>query len=149
VTCNENAVFNTHEFRNLVGGTVNYDTYVRIPPSKNVVAALQDGVAVGYTFDAAASRVHITGPLNASAGSVTVVKVVHERIQPDLDHDGDVDVDDFDLFESCATAPGVSLSAGCDSRDFDSDSDVDQSDFAAFQRCWSGPDIPADPDCAE
>jgi hypothetical protein len=67
------------------------------------------------------------------------------------DYDGDCDVDqaDYQVFESCATAPGVSLSAGCDSRDFDSDGDVDQSDFAVFQRCLSGPDVPADPNCTD
>ncbi|HPD31499.1 MAG TPA: hypothetical protein PLL20_16025 [Phycisphaerae bacterium] len=67
----------------------------------------------------------------------------------DLDCDADVDGADADLFENCATSPGVSLSPGCDRIDFDQDGDADQTDFAFFQRCCSGENVPADPSCAE
>lgn len=148
ITCSENAVFNTHVFTNLSGGAVNYDTHVRIPPGKNVVGAFQNGMPVAYAMDPAASRVHITGSLSTSPADVTVVKVVHEHIRPDLDHDGDVDADDFSLFESCATGPGIPQNTPvCADAKLDSDGDVDQADFGIFQLCLSGNEIPPDPDC--
>ncbi len=66
----------------------------------------------------------------------------------DFDQDCDVDQDDLDLFEACASGPGVPMTPGCDGRDFDSDGDTDQSDFATVQRCYSGADVPGDPNCA-
>lgn len=65
----------------------------------------------------------------------------------DFDTDCDVDGDDLDLFETCASGPGVPRSTGCEGKDFDQDSDVDQADFAVFQRCYSGEGNPADPNC--
>jgi hypothetical protein len=69
-------------------------------------------------------------------------------IPGDCDCDGDVDGNDRDTFESCASGPGVAWTGDCLKADFDSDSDVDQRDFAVFQRCYSGENIPADPSCA-
>jgi hypothetical protein len=66
----------------------------------------------------------------------------------DFDRDGDVDTDDLELFETCASGPAVPLAAGCEARDFDEDNDVDQADFGVFQRCYSGTDLPAEPSCA-
>jgi hypothetical protein len=59
-----------------------------------------------------------------------------------------MDGDDLDLFEACASGPGIPLATGCESKDFDSDNDVDQSDFASIRRCLGGQDVPADPNCA-
>ncbi len=77
-----------------------------------------------------------------------VVTVPGIAIPPDLDHDGDVDQADFDLFIPCLTGAVLPLISGCNICDFDHDADVDQSDFGIFQRCFSGVDIPADPNCA-
>ncbi len=66
----------------------------------------------------------------------------------DFDLDCDVDAEDYDLFDACASGPGVAAAAGCQGADFDLDNDVDQSDFSTFQRCVSGENVPADPDCA-
>jgi len=66
----------------------------------------------------------------------------------DFDYDGDVDADDFEIFEACATGPGVAPPPdGCAYVDLDADADVDQSDFAVIQACLSGPGSPADPAC--
>ncbi len=64
-----------------------------------------------------------------------------------LDRSGDVDVDDVDAFEACASGPGIPLTPGCEAKDLHADGDIDQSDFAVVQRCYSGESMPADPDC--
>lgn len=81
----------------------------------------------------------------------------------DVDEDGDVDPDDFDVFQACATGPGLAydaqnLASGCTlvadgqgviAVDFDRDGDVDLSDFGTFQRCLSGAGVWANPSCGE
>jgi hypothetical protein len=69
-------------------------------------------------------------------------------IPGDFDNDGDVDLNDFDIFQACASGPAIPLNPGCEDKDFDSDNDVDQSDFGIFQRCISGESNPANPNCA-
>jgi hypothetical protein len=70
-------------------------------------------------------------------------------IPGDYDRDGDVDTDDYDAFESCASGPAIPYSGDCAAKDFDGDNDVDQNDFAVFQRCYSGENNPGDPNCAD
>ncbi|MCH7526832.1 MAG: VCBS repeat-containing protein, partial [Planctomycetes bacterium] len=57
----------------------------------------------------------------------------------DVDQDGDVDLDDLEVFLPCARGPGGGADPPCDEFDFDLDSDVDFNDFAAFQRAFTGP----------
>ena len=62
----------------------------------------------------------------------------------DLDHDGDVDFDDFSLFSVCLAGPEIlTPPPECDPQDFvnsdqDGDGDVDLADFAGFQRQFAG-----------
>ncbi len=70
-------------------------------------------------------------------------------IPADFDNDGDVDKDDVDAFEACASGPAVLVAGGCEDKDFDNDGDGDQSDFAVVQRCISGANNPGDPACAD
>ncbi|UCD30572.1 MAG: S8 family serine peptidase [Planctomycetota bacterium] len=83
-----------------------------------------------------------------SAESDPAILTVNVSVGPDFDGDCDVDQDDFDLFQACASGPAIPLTPGCEDRDFDTDNDVDQNDFATFQLCYSGQNIPADPNCA-
>jgi hypothetical protein len=67
----------------------------------------------------------------------------------DFDQDNDVDVEDFDHFEACATGPEIAQTdPDCSDAKLDDDEDVDQEDFGIFERCVSGSDEPADPACA-
>lgn len=66
----------------------------------------------------------------------------------DLDYDGDVDMDDFALFQACYGGSGITPAAGCEAADLDNDGDVDAADLLIFINCMSGAGIPADPGCA-
>ncbi len=71
-------------------------------------------------------------------------------IPGDFDLDGDVDLDDFGVFQACATGPLAGPPApGCGPADLDLDLDIDQSDFGFWQRCISGPDVPGNPACLD
>ena len=78
--------------------------------------------------------------------------LMHVRAKPgtgDSDLDGDVDQDDCDRFESCATGSNAGPAGlECVPFDLDDDDDIDQTDFGFLQRCLSGADSPADPACA-
>jgi hypothetical protein len=67
----------------------------------------------------------------------------------DFDDDCDVDLNDYGIFQSCASGPAIPYFdvPVCQAADLDEDGDVDQSDFGAFQRCYSGMGNDADPDC--
>jgi hypothetical protein len=69
-------------------------------------------------------------------------------VSADFNHDCDVDVDDFDEFEPCASGPAVPYAGSCAKADLDGDDDVDADDFGIFQRCYSGANQQADPSCA-
>ncbi len=62
---------------------------------------------------------------------------VHHR-HGDADEDGDVDLDDFAAFATCATAPGVDAGAQCVASDTDGDGDVDLIDFGTVQASYTG-----------
>ncbi|GJM23600.1 MAG: hypothetical protein DHS20C16_00150 [Phycisphaerae bacterium] len=53
-------------------------------------------------------------------------------IKGDLDDDGDVDLDDYAIWENCAGGPGAAAMPGCADADCDGDTDVDLADFASF-----------------
>ncbi len=57
----------------------------------------------------------------------------------DFDDDGDVDLDDFALWEVCQTEPDAgSYGLGCEVFDFDADLDVDFEDFGRFLLAFTG-----------
>jgi hypothetical protein len=73
----------------------------------------------------------------------------------DVDADGDVDADDFAVFQRCHTGNGGFLPSEieyCACLDVEGpgggpDGDIDQGDLTFFEACASGPDVPADPAC--
>jgi hypothetical protein len=66
----------------------------------------------------------------------------------DLDDDGDVDQEDFGLFQVCMSGSGAAQTlAACAGAKLDADTDVDQDDTALFLDCFTGPDVPAVADC--
>jgi len=63
----------------------------------------------------------------------------------DFDDDGDVDLGDFNVFQTCFNGPNRPPRGACaGNADFDGDNDVDLGDFNAFQACFNGPNrLPA------
>jgi hypothetical protein len=66
----------------------------------------------------------------------------------DLDTDGDVDLEDYGLFQICLTGPLVpSIDPSCAAANLDGDTNVDGADLNLFRLCMSGANVPADPAC--
>ncbi len=53
-------------------------------------------------------------------------------IKGDLDNDGDVDTDDYTIWNGCIEGPNVIVAPACSIADCDGDQDVDLADFAQF-----------------
>ena len=77
-----------------------------------------------------------------SEGSDTETWEVAVRSVADLDDDGDVDQEDFGVFQACLSGTGVQYPPGCGDADLHLDGDVDEDDWAIFQSCMAGPDVP-------
>ncbi|MGB9625994.1 MAG: immunoglobulin domain-containing protein, partial [Phycisphaerae bacterium] len=79
--------------------------------------------------------------VNSNEATLTIIMTV----APDFDHDCDVDLSDFGVFQYCFEGPNRPCrSPGCVVADFDNDGDVDLSDFGVFQTCFNGPNrLPA------
>jgi hypothetical protein len=66
----------------------------------------------------------------------------------DVNGDGDVDLTDFLVFQTCFNGPNrpyagpPAVQGDCACLDADHDSDVDLTDFLAFQSCFNGPNRP-------
>lgn len=64
----------------------------------------------------------------------------------DIDNDGDVDLDDYGLLQSCFSGAGVpQTDPDCVFARLDGDDDVDAADLALFLGAMTGPDIPCQP----
>jgi len=70
------------------------------------------------------------------------------EVPQDVDKDGDVDVNDFAVFQACFNGPGMPWPPPpvpqdkCGCLDQDDDGDVDVNDFAVFQTCFNGASNP-------
>ncbi len=88
----------------------------------------------------------LPGGVLSGSGSRYIDSVSLFDTQPtgraDLDADGDVDLDDFELFAACLGGAMAPPAGGCGAgveADLDGDGDVDLADVAVFQVSYTGP----------
>jgi hypothetical protein len=75
-------------------------------------------------------------------------ELIFFTVTVDFDLDGDVDHEDFGVFQACMTGTGNGPPpTGCNNADVDNDNDVDSDDFILFEPCISGPNIPVNQSC--
>ncbi len=105
--------------------------------SNGVLSTVPDAAGAWY--------LHVQGynGEDAANGTYDYSIVATYRVAADLDHDGDVDLADFAVFQGCFNGPNrPGRYSGCDAADLDTDLDVDLADFAIFQACFNGPNRP-------
>ncbi|MDM8007524.1 MAG: hypothetical protein QUV05_15400 [Phycisphaerae bacterium] len=136
-----------------LGGTLKVrilDGYV--PPLGHTYSIVYAAGGVSEEFDTYDLPTIMGEPVfdvSYEANRVRLVVLRGYHAPVDFNTDGDVDQDDLDTFEACATGPGIPFADGdCAKADLDDDNDVDQTDFGALQRCYSGEGVPVNADCA-
>lgn len=107
-----------------------------------------DGLPVTGAFDYAYLAGNgMGGPTDRVPNDSMPLRFAHTG---DTDLDGDVDLTDFGVLQSCFNGPNrPPLHAGCEIVDFDQDTDVDLTDFSVFQQCFNGPNRPPAPGCRD
>ena len=139
------------------------ETYPGTPRTQNASCNVPDtdyGDTVAQTDWTLATVGDSFGSWMSAGGDIASPGRIVGYAASDLDEDGDVDLDDFAVFNACITGPDVPydpLPAGCTltpdaegflAVDYDEDGDLDMSDYVAvFQVCVSGAGEPADPSC--
>jgi len=68
-------------------------------------------------------------------------------VRPDVDGDGDVDLEDFAYLQSCLGGPQATVPFTCRDADLDGNNVVDTADVARFRSCMSGANVPAGANC--
>jgi len=78
-------------------------------------------------------------PFTMEDAEITVL-VLKLAPLPDFNEDGDVDLDDFSVFQYCFNGPNrPPRDPNCLRVDADRDGDIDLNDFAVLQACFNGP----------
>jgi hypothetical protein len=129
-------------------GWINFDTRTSLSPHGQQ-ARLESNRFRGYAWGENVGWINLDDATHFPAR----VPVVCSLPFADVDGDGDVDQDDFAIFQACYSGPGRPAGPGCECFDRPrpgfprGDNAVDADDLAAFDNCRSGPAIPADPGC--
>ncbi len=99
--------------------------------------------------EAGSYRCVVTDLYGEKPSNDAVITVFGKGFPPgDMDHDNDVDMSDFGVFQLCYTGSGVAqIDPTCAEAKLDRDSDVDANDADIFANCLSGPGNPARMDC--
>lgn len=145
------------------GGTLNYTitdnaSWLSVDPPGGSSTGETDTISILYGTAGLAIgsysgtiTINATGADNTPQTVVVNLSVTAPPFAPcDFDTDHDVDQEDFGVFQSCYTGPGVNQTdPACSGALLDLDTDVDYEDFARFLACMGGPDIPVDTTCAD
>ena len=130
------------------GGTLNVVPADGFMPQVGQQFVILTAADVQGEFDQITGPGQYTATYNPTNVTITVdVIPCAAFVDPDLDQDCDVDMDDVQAFNECGSGPEIPYAGGCDPADFDQDGDTDQDDFGVLQNCISGENTPADPAC--
>ncbi|MHC4235710.1 MAG: DNRLRE domain-containing protein, partial [Planctomycetota bacterium] len=106
-----------------------------------------DCMSYGLSYPGAANTIilRVSDSFDTQSMALTTITIVYPG---DFDDDGDVELDDYDVFAACLAGPNVSTPpGGCTlaeylRADMDRDRDADAADFAGFQLVFTGPPGP-------
>lgn len=142
---------------NVGGGALNYTItvdagWLSVVPNSGTSFGEQDACAIRYALGGLPVGVHHATIAVADAAADnsprTLPVTITLCVPGDFDLDGDVDQEDFGVFQSCYSGSGQPQTApACADARMDADDDVDLDDFLLWQNCMSRPDALADPAC--
>jgi hypothetical protein len=129
------------------------------PPPPNGACCVKTGFGTGTCSEISQDDCQNAGGTWNGPGSVCGVNNANCDFCPtpfaDADEDGDVDHDDFAVFQRCYTGPGGGVPAECRCLDrfVDIPAGIDDDDLVQFTNCVTGPEVPFDeqnppPGCA-
>lgn len=121
-------------------GTTAADRFLGSQPG----TALDPGPLEAYTtYRWRVDEVNANGTTTGAVWTFTTAGV-----PGDMDHDRDVDQDDFGLFQVCfSSAADTSVPPSCREADLNLDTLVNQADGMLFLECLGGANVPGDPAC--
>ncbi len=95
-------------------------------------------------------RCVVSNSSGSTPSNTATLTVLGPPVAPgDMDRDGDVDQEDFGLFQACMTGSMAPQDdPDCKDAKLDGDSAVDAGDAIIFIRCLSGPQVTADLNCS-
>ncbi len=145
--------------RNAGAATLHYTIadnvgWLYVMPSTGSSTGEPDTINVVYTTTSLdvgdySATITVSDPNAGNSPQAIAVTLKVKPIPGDLDHDRDVDQEDFGHFQACLSGAGIPQNdPDCLDARLDHDDDVDSDDFGIFQGCMSGADVPANPNCA-
>ena len=142
-------------------GELNYairsdQPWLSLDPSVGSSTGEQDTITISYKENALSIGAYTatievvdngSSPPSANSPQNIILTLKVKTVLPDFDHDGDVDLTDFGLLQSCFTMGMEGIRSECSHVDMNGDELVDQTDLGVFQTCASGANILADEAC--
>ncbi len=154
----ENLTAGSFAVANTGPGTLNYSVtvdadWLLVEPDSGTCGS--EPVMIGISYDVAdlpigvhEATITVSSPEAFNGSQTLAVSVDVRSVGPDLDRDGDVDLDDFARLQACLTGAGMAQNGpACAGARLGEDGDVDVHDLSRLRLCFSGAEIPADPAC--
>ncbi len=149
----------TFSVRNSGPGTITYSVtpdapWLSVSPASGTSTGESDDITLAYDGVATLPRgvhvatVSVSAPEALNSPRALTVTVTVRTVKPDMNGDGDVDQEDFGVFQRCLSGNLPQPEPSCATAKMDGDGDVDEQDFLIFFECMSGADTAAVRTCA-